>query len=100
MNPPPMPSNCTSAYLEQITIQRFRDLNPDLPSHCRIFREPWGSSTVLCLDLAPCGEAINEVMAQSPLLGQTLLNLGLGRSLVFRQGAKLLGWQCVSTGSD
>lgn len=91
-----LPFDCTSSHLEKVIIQRFRDLNPFLPATCHIFREPWDSSTVLCLDLAHCADCIDLVIEQSPDLSQSLQSLGLSHSLVFRKGAKLLGWRGVS----
>jgi hypothetical protein len=100
MNHPHLPSDCTSSYLEKVIIQRFRDLNPQLPATCRIFRESWGSSTVLCLDVASCADCTDRVLEQAPHLGESLMSLGLSQSLVFRQGAKLLGWRDVTSSNS
>ena len=48
------PFNSTSADFEQAALARFRRLVSFLPQGSKVFREPWGRSTVLCLDFSNC----------------------------------------------
>ena len=93
MSYPPSPLDCSSSHLERVAIARFRELNPLLPSHCVIFREPWDCSTVLCLDLAQCIEQMDEIFDHTHFLTQSMQNLGLGKAIVFRMGSKMIGWR-------
>jgi len=52
------PLNCNSADFEQAALAKFRSLVAFLPQDSKIFREPWGRSTVLCLDFANCPHSI------------------------------------------
>ena len=94
---PHSPLDCSSSHLERVAIERFRQLNPDLPASCVIFREPWERSTVLCLDLAACIDRMDEILDRGDDLSRTLHDLGLGRAIIFRIGSKLVGWREVGS---
>lgn len=90
------PFKCTSADLEKAALQRFRKLVGILPSQCRVFREPWDCSTVVCLDLVQCPDLLDSLRAQESILIQAVQALGLGNAIVFRLGKKLIGWKSIS----
>lgn len=89
------PLNCTSAGFEQAALARFRSIVPFLPQDSKIFREPWGRSTVLCLDFSNCPHLLNVNQEQTRLLSQAITNLSLANSMIFRMGNKIVGWQKV-----
>lgn len=91
----PSPTNNTSAELEKTAIVRFRSLISCIPSECKIFREIWGNSTVLCLDFAECPEVVDKVMEQSFLILLGANYLGLANSLSFKLGHKVKGWMTM-----
>jgi hypothetical protein len=90
------PLNCTSANFEQVAIARFRSLATCLPQDSKIFREPWGRSTVLCIDFADCPHLFNIDQEQADLLSQGISKLGLAHSIIFRIGSKIVGWRKVN----
>ncbi|WP_013321102.1 hypothetical protein [Gloeothece verrucosa] len=92
MNHPYSFSDCTSTNLEKIALQRFRTRVNFLPKDCRVFREPWDCSTVLCLDFAGCPEDLMEVKAQDAGLVSAAEELGLANGIIFRIGNKFMGW--------
>lgn len=96
MSNPQLPFKCTSAELEKAAIKRFRTLIGLSSSQCRVFREPWDCSTVLCLDFAQCPDLLDSVQAKEHLLIQAMQSLGFGNAIVFRLGTKLLGWKSIS----
>lgn len=89
------PLNCTSANFEQVALTKFRFLAPFLPKDSKIFREPWGRSTVLCIDFANCPHLFSVDQEQSRLLSQAIAELGLANSMIFRIGSKIVGWKNV-----
>lgn len=89
-------SDCTSTNLEKIAINRFRALTSFLPKNCRVFREPWDCSTILCLDFANCPERLEEVKAQNEELLIAAQELGLAKGVIFRMGNKFMGWSGVT----
>lgn len=92
MNHPYSFSDCTSANLEKIALNRFRALVTFLPNACRVFREPWDCSTVLCLDFADCADQLMAVKAQEEQLFSAAEELGLANGIIFRMGNKFMGW--------
>ncbi len=90
------PLNCTSANFEQVALARFRSLATFLPQDSKIFREPWGRSTVLCIDFANCPHLFNVDQEQAHLLSQAIAQLGLANSIIFRIGSKIVGWKKVA----
>jgi hypothetical protein len=93
MNNQPRSFDCTSAELEKAVISRYRNLVNWLPSDCRVFREPWDCSTVLCLDFAKCPYLIAVVQMESQSLVDVAKELGLANTIVFRIGNRFMGWQ-------
>jgi hypothetical protein len=87
------PLNCTSANFEQVALARFRSLATFLPQDSKIFREPWGRSTVLCIDFANCPHLFNIDQEQAYLLSKAIATLGLANSIIFRIGSKIVGWK-------
>jgi hypothetical protein len=88
-------SEYTSANLEKVAIERLRTLLPFLSVKCKIYREIWGQTTALCLDLQDCPNFLEIMRKKSPLITKTSRDLGLANSLVFRFGNKILGWETV-----
>ena len=89
------PLNCTSANFEQAALTKFRSLVSFLPKDSKIFREPWGRSTVLCLDFANCPHLFSVNQEQTRLLSQAIADLSLADSMIFRLGSKIVGWKKV-----
>ena len=87
------PLNCTSANFELLALARFRSLVPFLPQDVEIFREPWGRSTVLCIDFANCPHLFSVDQEQAKLLSEAIAQLGLTTSVIFRIGNKIVGWK-------
>jgi hypothetical protein len=90
-------SDYTSSNLEKAAIARFRCLVGFLPDSCYIFREPWDCSTVVCLDFSHCPQFVEIAQIYASDLVQAAETLGLGNSLVFRIGSKLMGWSRAQT---
>ena len=87
------PHNCTSANFEQVALSRFRAIAAFLPHDSKIFREPWGRSTVLCIDFANCPHLFSVDKEQARLLREAIVTLGLASSVIFRIGNKIVGWK-------
>ncbi len=85
-------ANNTSANLEKIAIDRYRTLITNIPQECRVFRELWGNSTVLCLDFVECPDQLESTLKQSLLLLVGLEYLGLGNAIIFRINQKVIKW--------
>ena len=90
------PLNCTSTALEKAAIARFRSLAIGLPQDCQVFREPWGCSTVLCVDFQACPTLLEETRKQSHILVIASQHLGLAQSVIFRVGNKVIGWTSLT----
>jgi hypothetical protein len=91
------PFDCTSTELEKAAVSRYRELVTWLPADCRVFREPWDCSTVLCLDFAKCPYLLPIVQMESQSLVDVAQELGLANAIVFRIGNKLIGWKTTSS---
>jgi len=87
------PLNCTSANFEQVALSKFKAIATFLPQDSRVFREPWGRSTVLCIDFANCPHLFSIDQEQALLLGEAIAKLGLASSVIFRIGSKIVGWK-------
>ncbi|MDJ0596577.1 MAG: hypothetical protein QNJ72_42520 [Pleurocapsa sp. MO_226.B13] len=87
------PPNYTSADFEQVALSKFRSLVDFLPQDSKIFREPWGRSTVLCIDFANCPHLFSIDKEQARLLAEAIAKLGLASSVIFRIGSKIVGWK-------
>lgn len=90
-----LPSNYSSHEFEQEAIDRFRLLVNFLPFNCKVFREPWDSSTVLCLDFRACPYYLEITKEKSDLLLNVVKDLGLAKSIIFRLGNQVKGWRSV-----
>jgi hypothetical protein len=84
------PTNNTSADLEKEVINRFRSLSNILPRECKVFREPWESSTILCLDFQACPDFLDYAQQEKDLLLLVAINLGLADAVIFRIGNKFI----------
>ncbi len=91
-----LPFECTSADFEKAAIQRFRELVSFFPPNCRIFREPWDNSTVLCFDFADCPRLLEVAKGQVYLLIDAIQELGLANTVIFRLGNKFMGWKAIA----
>lgn len=83
--------DCTSEYFEKVALTRFRSLAAFVPQDCKIFREPWDCSTILCLDFANCPDKLNSVIEKAALLVSAAQTLGLTNAIVFRIANKFVG---------
>ncbi|NEO34345.1 MAG: hypothetical protein F6K36_28875 [Symploca sp. SIO3C6] len=92
--------NYTSADLEKAALGRFRSLISFLPRECKLSRELWNRSTVVCMDFEDCSHLLETAREQSFLLLLVANYLGLANSVLFRMGNKAMGWMTmVSTTS-
>ncbi|GFE67557.1 hypothetical protein [Chroococcus sp. FPU101] len=82
----------TSENLEKEVISRFRSLVKFLPKNCRIFREKWDTSTVLCLDFDDCPSYLPISKVKAPLLSEVAQQLGLSQAITFKMGHRSMGW--------
>ena len=89
------PLNYTSANFEQAALTKFRSLVAFLPQDSKIRREPWGRSTVLCIDFGNCPHLLSVNQEQTRLLSQAIASLSLADSIIFRIGSKIVGWKKV-----
>jgi hypothetical protein len=96
MSNQPLPSDCTSADLEKVALNRFRTLVSFLPSECKIFREPWDCSTVLCLDFVKCPNLLDSSRQQAHWLIKASQELGLSNAVIFKVGHKFMGWKTAT----
>lgn len=92
------PLDCTSANFERNALSRFRSLVSYFPQEIKVFREPWGNSTVLCLDYENCPHLCSDLQAQADLLTEAITQLGLANSVIFRIGTKTVGWKRIEEG--
>jgi hypothetical protein len=87
--------DCTSADFEKAALDRFRARASCLPTSCKIFREPWQASTVLCFDFAQCPSLLETTRQQAQRLAGTAQELGLAHAMIFRIGNKFMGWKAI-----
>lgn len=85
-------SNCTSQNFEKVAIQRFRTLAMCIPKECRVFREPWGCSTVVCLDFQACPNQLAETKNEGNFILAAAKHLSLANSITFKIGNQVIGW--------
>ena len=90
------PLNCTSNNFEKVSLSRFRLLASCLPQNSKIFREPWGCSTVICIDFINCPHLFPLTPEQISVLTEAVKELGLSHSVIFRVGQKILGWKKIA----
>ncbi|MGK7951096.1 MAG: hypothetical protein AB4368_20500 [Xenococcaceae cyanobacterium] len=89
------PLDCTSTNFEKVSLSRFRSLVRCLPQDSKIFREPWGLSTVICIDFINCPHSFPLTPKQINMLTEAIQELGLSNSVIFRVGKKILGWKKI-----
>ncbi|WP_069790413.1 hypothetical protein A5482_006165 [Cyanobacterium sp. IPPAS B-1200] len=82
--------------LELEILGRFRSIVAILPSDCKIFREPWDSSTILCFDFSLCPYQLEIVKEKADILISAAQQLYLGKSIVFRYNNQLKAFRQVS----
>ncbi|HAG81571.1 MAG TPA: hypothetical protein DD379_16605 [Cyanobacteria bacterium UBA11162] len=87
--------NYTSADLEKAALSRFRSLISFLPAECKLGREIWNRSTVLCINFEDCPSLVESVQEQSFLLLLVAHYLGLADSVLFKTGKKVAGWMSM-----
>lgn len=86
-----------SAALEQEALSRFREVLLILPNACRLHREVWDQSTVLCLDFQDCPDELPSVKNQDLMILLGADHLGLAQAISFRIGNKIKGWSNLAT---
>ncbi|OKH20031.1 hypothetical protein [[Limnothrix rosea] IAM M-220] len=82
----------SSAAFEQEALARFRKVLLILPDACRLHREVWDQSTVLCLDFQDCPDELSSVKKQAFMILMGADHLGLAQAISFRIGNKIKGW--------
>ena len=87
------PLNCTSAELEKEVLARFQILTGNFFANSQVFREPWGNSTVLCIDFESFPYLFPLSREQTHILRLAIKQLGLANSVIFRSNNKVLGWK-------
>jgi len=87
------PLNGSSSELEKEIISRFQVLTGNFLKKSRIFREPWGNSTVLCIDFESAPYLFPFTREQTHILYLAIKQLGLANSIIFRANNKVLGWK-------
>lgn len=86
----------TSHDFEQEMLTRFRVAIAILPTECEIYREPWDSSTVLCLNFEHCPYWLEIVKEKADLIVEEVKKWQMAKSIIFRQGSQLKAWRNVS----
>ena len=86
-----------SGALEQVALNRYRDMIVILPKNCKLHREVWDQSTVLCLDFKNCPQELPEIKKQDLMLLVGAEHLGLAQALSFRLGNRIKGWSNFAT---
>ncbi|WP_228061010.1 MULTISPECIES: hypothetical protein [unclassified Coleofasciculus] len=89
------PLNYTSADFEKAALNRFRSLVSFLPKDCKLSREIWNRTTVLCMDFGDCPDALESARVQTFLLLIIAHYLGLADALIFKSGKKVVGWMTM-----
>lgn len=87
------PLNCTSADLEKEVLARFQMLTGNFLRQSQVRREPWGNSTVLCVDFESSPYIFPLSQEQTHVLRLAIKQLGLASSVIFRAHNKVLGWR-------
>ena len=89
------PLNCTSNNFEKVALSRFRYLANCLKRDIKVFREPWGRSTVICIDFIDSPHSFPLTPEQMKMLTEATKELRLSYSVIFRVGKKILGWKKI-----
>ncbi|NJN72212.1 MAG: hypothetical protein HC799_05050 [Limnothrix sp. RL_2_0] len=93
----PFPLQGTSAAFEQAALAKFKALLVILPPDCRVYREIWDQSTVLCLDFCRCPGQLAGMQDQVVMLLLAANHLGLAQAISFRIGQKIKGWKSLTS---
>ncbi len=88
--------NYTSHEFELIALNRFRSNIDFIPLECKIFREPWDSSTVVCFDFEKCPLFLEIVKGKSDLLLEFVERFALAKTIIFRIGSQIKGWRSLT----
>lgn len=83
----------TSADLEKEAIERFRSINLLIPKQCLVFREPWESTTILCIDFKACPHLLPKTQVKADFILSAAQDLGLSNSIIFRISHKVISWK-------
>lgn len=81
--------------LEREILDRFRKTVAILPPECKIFRETWDTSTVLCLDFSLCPYQLEPIKEQANILTRNAQEFCLGKSILFRYNNQLKAFRQV-----
>ena len=90
------PLKNTSTDFEKAALERFRLLADCVPQACRVSREPWDSSTVLCLNFEACPQLLYTTRQKADWLISASQQLGLAHALIFKVGTKVQGWTVIA----
>ncbi|MBJ7899114.1 MAG: hypothetical protein GC158_04115 [Cyanobacteria bacterium RI_101] len=90
---PAHPLSCSSRHLEQAVLARYRQLAPEFPPDCRLHREIWNRSTVLCLDCGDCPQSLGRLQTQLADLLALAARFHLAQAISLRLGQKAVAWQ-------
>ena len=82
----------TGADFEKAALNRFRSLAGFIPQNCEVYREPWGRSTVVCINFEACLNHLEVTRPKAPLLLAVAQQLGLSDSVIFKVGNTIKGW--------
>lgn len=86
------PLKSTGADLEKAATERFCSLAVCMPPECKVYRETWGRSTVLCLNFEACPNQLEATRPKVPLLLAVAQQLGLANSIILKVGNIVKGW--------
>jgi hypothetical protein len=96
MSHSPSSSRLTSQDFEQEVLTRLRIAVKILPAECRIYREPWDSSTVVCFNFEHCPYWLEVVKEKADIIVDEVKKWGMAKSVIFRQGSQLKGWRNIA----
>ncbi|BAQ63866.1 hypothetical protein [Geminocystis sp. NIES-3709] len=85
----------TSYDFEQEVLSRFRYFVAILPPECKIYRETWNYSTVLCLNFEDCPHFLEVIKENTDVLISMVQRFSLATCILFRCGNQLRAWRRV-----
>ncbi len=88
-------SRLTSHDFEEEVLTRLKVALQILPIECRIYRETWDSSTVLCLNFEYCPYLLEIIKEKADIIIKEVKKRSIAKSIIFRQGNQLKGWRKV-----
>ena len=77
-------------------MSHFRTLVAFLPDNCRVYRQTWEFSTVLCLDCLACLSELAIARDNFSHLVRVTQELGLGQAIILKVGNKIIEWHRLS----